>query len=163
MAGKEQAAVAKRYTNDPDAYELYLKGQEEDDGPLKLALYEQAIQKDPAFALAYAKIADRYNSSGYSGEKEYFLKAKEMAQKALEIDSTLAEAHAEMAWYSMYNDWDWEAAEQALQRAVTHNPGYAKAYRYYRDYYLIMGDVERAIEMVERAHAVDPLSQDAAI
>ena len=99
LMGKELAAVAKQYTNDPDAYELYLKALEEDD-TLKLALYEQAIEKDQDFALVYAKIADRYNSLGYGGKKEFFPKAKEMAQKALDIDSTLAEAHAEMAWYS---------------------------------------------------------------
>ena len=63
----------------------------------------------------------------------------------------------------MYNDWDWASAEQELQRAISYNPGYAKAYRYYRDYYLIMGDVDKAIELVERAHAVDRLSQHAAV
>ena len=161
----EIAALKKRPTQDLEAWELYLLGRHYgEDFELDNALdnFEKAVRKDPEFALAYAGIAYVFGNKGYRSRspeirKESFIRAKEAAEKALSYDDTLAEAYTVLAWVNMYHDWDWSSAEKNLLRALELNPGYDRAYHYYRDYYMIMGQWDRALKNIQRAVELDPL------
>ena len=95
--------------------------------------FQQAIAKDPNYAMAYAGLADSYISlgSGFVVPKEAFPKAKEAALRALEIDDTLAEAHASLGFIKANYDWDWSGGEREFQRAIELNPGDATAHEFY--------------------------------
>jgi len=137
---KEKAQLMKRYTEDQEAYSLYLKGRyfwnrRYEGGLLKgIEYFQKAIEKDPSFAPAYAGIADCYCLMGmynWNPPKEAYPKAKAATLRALEIDDTLPEAHASLGWIKMFYDWDWAAAERAFQRAIELNPNYATAHNWY--------------------------------
>jgi tetratricopeptide (TPR) repeat protein len=101
-----------------------------------LEYFQQAIEKDPAYSLAYAGLADSYAMLGAGSyqvlpPKEAYPKAEAAAMKALELDSTLAEAHASLAWSKMQFDWDWQGAEREFKQATELNPGYANAHHWY--------------------------------
>jgi TolB-like protein len=167
LLGEEKVALVKRYTDDLEAYNLYLKGRyfwykRTREAILKgLEYFHQAIEKDPTYALAYAGIADCYNMLGffdYLSPKEAFPKAKAAAAKALEIDGTLAEAHSSLAEVKTYYDHDWLGAEREFQRAIELNPSYSTAYQWYGEYLALMGRHDESIIMGKRALEVDPLS-----
>lgn len=131
LVDKEKTLLAKRYTEDLEAYNLYLKGRffwnkRTEDGMKKsIEYYEQAIEKDPLYALAYTGLADTYNTLGdwdFLPSKEAFLKAKAAATRALEIDNFLAEAHNALAWVKHKYDWDWSEAEKEFKRAQELDP-----------------------------------------
>ena len=153
LLGDEERLVAKRYTNDPDAYELYLHGRynAELGGGEYLAkareYFLQAIDKDPDFALAYAGLA----RVSQREEQDTLL------HKALELDENLGEAYAQLAQISLYYDWDFKAAEKNIKRALELNPGYPWAYEGYSRYLRVMGRYEEALEKVHRAQALNPL------
>jgi len=163
---EEKAKLVKRYTDDPEAYSLYLKGRyfwyRRYEGGLQKGIeyFQQAIDQDPLYALAYVGIADCYNQFGLWGflhPKEAYPKAKVACAKALEIDDTLAEAYASLGWIKMFYDWDWAEAEKAFKRAIELNPNYATVHYYYG---LYLGTVGQGIEGVTEAKKsvdLDPL------
>ncbi len=167
LSGEEKALSAKRYTEDVEAYQFYLKGRYELNkrtNPGKAIEYlNKAIERDPTYAQAYAGLADAYASLGlglYEGPPptETMPKAKAAALRALELDEGLAEAHVSLAATKMQYDWDWPGAESELARALKLNPNYAPAYQWYVLYHLIMGRFDEAIAESKKAQELDPLS-----
>ncbi|MGH9838643.1 MAG: tetratricopeptide repeat protein, partial [Blastocatellia bacterium] len=167
LTREERELLAKRYTTDIEAYQLYLKGRyhwnKRSRGGLKTAssYFQQAIDKDPSYALAYAGLADCYNLHSYYGElppRESFPKAKAASTKALEIDDGLAEAHVSLAFVRAWYDWDWPSAESEFQRALELNPNYATAHHWYALFLMAMERPSEALEEIKRAHEIDPLS-----
>jgi eukaryotic-like serine/threonine-protein kinase len=167
LTGEDEKRMAKNYTTDPEAYEDYLKGvywenKLSDDGFKKCVEYsQQAIEKDPTYALAYSGLAACDITSanfGFAAPKESFPKAKEAVLKALELDDTLAEAHASLGLIKTYYDWDWSGGEKEYQRAISLNPGYAKAYAFYGIALAYLGRFGEAIAEEKRALELDPVS-----
>ena len=161
---KVREAVAKQYTDDPVAYELFIRGREAENDQRAADLYEQTIKKDPDFALAYAFLAQTYNRRGYSYWRddhllphEAYPKAKKLLQKALELDENLCEAYAELTWTSLYYDWDFPAAERYVCKALELNPGYGQAHHYYRDVCIVLGRWDEAIDEIYEARKYDPI------
>jgi TolB-like protein/Tfp pilus assembly protein PilF len=151
----------------PEAYELYLKGHySRDEGTedgLKLAFeyFRQALEKDPQYAPAYAGLADSYARLPFYSEtrpEEAFPKAKAAATKALQLDQTLAEAHASMAYVKTYYDWDWAGAEVEFRRGLELNPNYADVHHSYSRFLASLGRVAEARTELKRAQELDPLS-----
>ena len=123
--------------------------------------YQQAIGKDPTYALAYAGLSDSYTSVaifGFVPPNEAFPRAKEAALKALEIDDTLAEAHASLAFVKSAYHWDWSGAEREFQRAIALNSGSAYAHYFYSVTLRKTGRFDEAIEEGKRAVELDPIS-----
>jgi TolB-like protein/Tfp pilus assembly protein PilF len=167
LLGEERSALIKRHTDDQEAHNLYLKGlyfwNRRLEGGMKLAMehFHQAIEKDPDYALAHVGVADTYNISGFFGffpPIEAFPKALAAAETALEIDDKLGEAHASLAWFYTFHEWDWSAAENEFKRAIELNPNYATAHEWYGIYLFAMGRFDKAIAETERARDLDPLS-----
>jgi len=138
LTNEEQQGLTKRHTEDPEAYQLYLKGRYQmnrltDDGFFKGRDYfQRAIDKDPNYALAYAGLADAYNALGaYDAlaSKDSFPKAKEAAENALKLDEGLAEAHSALAVVKFSFDWDFAAAQREFQRSLAINPGCSDAHK----------------------------------
>ncbi len=168
LSGEEKALLARRHTADTQAYELYLKGlfywnKRTSDGIKKsIEYFQQATDKDPGYALAYVGLADAYNvSSGYGlfTPNDSFPKAKAFAGRALELDDTLAEAHASLGYEKEYFDLDWSGGEKEFKRAIELNPGYTNAHYYYAFVYLApSGRLDEAIAEMKKALELDPLS-----
>jgi TolB-like protein len=138
--GEEQKRLSKRYTENPEAHQFYLKGRyywnRRTEQAVKRAAeyFQEALDKDPAYALAWAGLADCYVVySAYSvlPPRESIPKAKEAARKALALDETLAEPHAALAYGETIYDWDWQSAEREFKRAIELNPNYATARQWY--------------------------------
>src|SRR5437773_834340 len=151
----------------PEAYELYLKGRySRDEGTedgLKLAFeyFRQALERDSQYAPAYAGLADSYAHLPFYSEtrpEEAFPKAKAAATKALQLDQTLAEAHASMAYVETYYDWNWPGAEAEFRRALELDPNYAEAHHADSRFLASLGRVEEARAELKRAQELDPLS-----
>jgi serine/threonine protein kinase/Flp pilus assembly protein TadD len=164
---KEKAQLMKRYTEDQEAYTLYLKGRyfwnrRYKGGLLKgIEYFQKAIEKDASLAPAYAGIADCYCVMGmynWIPPKEAYPKARAATLRALEIDDTLPEAHASLGWIKTFYDWDWPAAELAFQRAIELNPNYAMAHNWYALFLTPMGRFNEAISELKKAQELDPLS-----
>ena len=150
----------------PEAYEAYLRGRffwnRRDDAGFKKAVeyFNQAIAKDPDFALAYAGLADCYILMVLdSPDPEKMAQAKAAALKALAIDDHLAEAHTSLAAVKIFLDWDWVGAESEFKRAIDLSPNYAPAHHWYGNILLgPLGRHEEAIAELKRAQSLDPLS-----
>ncbi len=167
LLGEAKDALVKRYTEDVEAYNLYLKGRffwnkRTETGYLKgLEYFRQAIDKDPGYARPYAGIADCYDLLGWYGylaPQEAFPRARAAAEKAQELDGTLAEAHASMGWISVNWDWEWAKAEREYKRALELNPSYATAHQWYSEYLTYMGRHDESIAEGKKALELDPLS-----
>ncbi len=167
LLGEEKAGLVKRYTQNLEAYDLYLKGRyfwnkRTEESLMKgIEYFEQAIEEDPNYALAYAGLADSYNILGFYSAlppKEAYQKAKAAALKALELDDALSEAHTSLAYDREYHDWNWLASEKKFQRAIELNPSYAIAHHWYAEYLAAMGRMDEAIAEKKRALELDPLS-----
>ena len=163
----EPTALVVRPTADLTAYDLYLKGRhglnQRTGASLLQAVnyFEQAIARDPRFAQAYAGLADAYVLlPGYSVRKssEAWPKGRAAAERALALDSTLAEAHTTLAYGKFLFDSDWRAAEQGFRRAIALNPDYATAHHWYGDFLAGRGNLEGYLQEIRRAQALDPLS-----
>ncbi|MGA1990650.1 MAG: tetratricopeptide repeat protein [Bryobacteraceae bacterium] len=150
-----------------EAYDLYLKGLyfrdkvTPEDLRTSIRYLEQAVQKDPDYAPAYAALADVYATVAYHEvvpEKEAIAKAKAAASKALDLDGSLAEAHALFAWIQCFYDWDWAAGEQGLRRALELNPNSARAHDWHSEALLLAGRFDQALAEARRALALDPLN-----
>ena len=159
--------TASRGTGNQQAYQLYLMGRyfwnkRTEDGLTKsIDCFQQAIGKDPSFALAYAGLADAYDllsQYGVDSPQKSFPKAETAAQKALELDDSLAEAHNSLAFAKLYYDWDWSGAEREYRRALALDPGYATAHQWYSAYLESAGRTEDAFAEARRAQELDPLS-----
>jgi TolB-like protein/tetratricopeptide (TPR) repeat protein len=166
LTGEEKERVAKRHTDDTEAYQLYLKGcyflnkYTKEDGEKGFDYFRRAIAIDPSYSLAYVGLADYYYrvSTTYVPPREALPKARAAAMKALELDDTLAEAHTSLAYTLMLYDWDWAGAEAEFMRAIVLKPGYAIAHRWYGIYLLFVGRFDESLREMERAHELDPLS-----
>lgn len=167
LTGKEKQQLTKRYTANAESYQLYLKGRfyrnkETAEGLKKgVEYFQQAIRKDPSNALAYAAQADCYTELGallYLPPKETFPKAKAAALKALEIDESLAEAHAALGYAKFAYDWDWTGSESELKRAIELNPNSEDVHRAYSAYLAVRGRLDEALAEDRRALELDPLS-----
>jgi tetratricopeptide (TPR) repeat protein/DNA-binding winged helix-turn-helix (wHTH) protein len=165
LSSQEKLRLARRYTDNSDAFQLYSRGRyfwnkRTRDGYKKaIELFRNAIDLDPTYALAYSGLADCYLLGGdASTPEEAFSRAKTAAAKAIEIDDSLAEAHASLALAHMAHDWDFAAAEAEFQRAINLNPNYPTAHQWYADCLLLLGRVDSAIASAERARELDPIS-----
>jgi TolB-like protein/Tfp pilus assembly protein PilF len=168
LSGEQQSRVTKHYTENPEAYQLYLKGRfywnKRTGEALKKAIeyFNQAIEKDPTYALAYAGLADAYGLSPFystDAPQEAFPKAKAVAKKALELDETLAEAHTSLAPVLSIYDWNFPESNREFQRAIELNPNYATAHHWYGGINLAaLGRFDEAIAEMKRAQELDPLS-----
>jgi TolB-like protein/DNA-binding winged helix-turn-helix (wHTH) protein/Flp pilus assembly protein TadD len=166
LTGEEQKRLVRSYTPNAEAYQDYLRGrnflQKAGLGLNKgVEYFQQAIAKDPRYALAYDGLADcniLLAVFGFSSPAEGFPKAKEAALKSLELDGRLAEAHTSLARIKAEYDWDWSGAESEFQRAIELNPGYATAYHWHGSVLATMGRPEEAIANYRRALELDPLS-----
>jgi tetratricopeptide (TPR) repeat protein len=167
LLGEEKAAVLKRYTDNTQAYELYLKGlyhcnKWTDEGIRKsMEYFEKALEKDPKFAPAYAKIADYYHFSSHIGlfsPQEIFPKWKAAAERALEIDEGLADAHLAMAHIYFYYERDWAASQREYERAVRLNPNSTDAHKYYGLFQASREQFDQAVAEGKKALELDPLS-----
>ena len=152
---------------DPKAYEANLKGRsywnQRSEAGIKKAIeqFNAAIQADGSYAEAYSGLADSYTALGYFSylnPNDVFPRAKAAADKALELDPTLAEAHASLGYYNLYYAWDWKESEKEFRRAIALNPNYATAHDWYSVYLLAMGRPEEAMVEIRRAQQLDPLS-----
>ena len=169
LSSEQQQRVTKRQTENADAYQLYLKGRyywnkRTEAGMSKgIEYFRQAIDLDPNYSLAYAGLADSYNFLGAFGiavlpPGETMPKAKAAAMKALEMDDSLADAHASLAFVRLYHDWDWSGAEREFQRAIELNPNYAPAHQWYSHLLMARGRTAESISEAKSAAEIDPLS-----
>jgi TolB-like protein/Tfp pilus assembly protein PilF len=167
LGDAEQAQIAKRGTNNLDAYGAYLKGRilwnKRTPDALKhsLANFNSAIEQDPLYALAYAGLADSYVLLGeynLAPPGETFPKAKAAAQKALELDPNLGEAYTVFAYTLGNYDWDFPGCERAYQRALELSPNYPTAHQWYAEYFSMMRRFDDARREIKRAQELDPLS-----
>ncbi len=167
LTSEERQRLAKRHTENSDAYRLYLQGlyhwhKRTPDGILKaIDYFNQAIGKDPAYALAYTGIADAYNLGSFFNigrPRDIMPKATAAAARALEIDPGLAEAHISLAYGSFTYDWDWPAATRHFDQARALNAAAVDNHTYYPFYLSVGGHHAEAIRFAERAVARDPVS-----
>ncbi|MDQ3816566.1 MAG: tetratricopeptide repeat protein [Acidobacteriota bacterium] len=169
LSGAEQHQIAKNYTTSSEAYQLYLKGRfflnngTPDGQKRSIEYFEQAVNLDPNFALGYAGLADAYTLLGATfaaslPPREAMPNARTAAQRALEIDPGLSEAHTSLAWIKYRFDWDWRGAEDDFRQAIALNPNNAQAHHWYADYLTAMGRFDEALAEIRRARELDPLS-----
>jgi len=167
LLDEQEAPLVKNYTKNLEAYSLYLQGRNfwnkrgEENLIKAIEYFEQAIEKDPTYALAYAGLADAYSVLGNNGiwatEKAY-PKAKVAALKALDIDNKLPEAHTSLAMIILDYDWNFVGAEQELKLAIELNPGYATAHHWYAYFLSNMGRHDEASREIKIARKLDPLA-----
>jgi TolB-like protein/class 3 adenylate cyclase/cytochrome c-type biogenesis protein CcmH/NrfG len=164
---EETQRLVKKPTENLEAYDAYLLGRFElnkftEKGFTNgLANFQQAIALDPKFALAYASLADAYNTIGYWGylpPKEAFPEARKAAQKALELDPDLAEAHGALAYTEFQYEWKFKEAEEELKKAIRLNPNSVSARLRYAEYLFDFQQAQEGYEQLERARELDPLS-----
>jgi TolB-like protein/DNA-binding winged helix-turn-helix (wHTH) protein len=167
LSSEERQRLAKRYTDNTEAYQLYVKGvflrNQMTGEALKRSLecFQKAIELDPKYALAYTGQASSYSPLAYLGHisaREAEAKNKPLVMKALELDYSLAEAHAALAEFKLFIEWDWEGAERAFKRALELNPSEQLTLLLYPDLLLIKGRSEEAVAMSKLALDIDPLS-----
>lgn len=167
LSDEAEARLKKRDTENVEAYKEYLRGRfywnkrTSEGYDTALECFRKAIEIDPLYALAYAGLADIYNLLPfYDGfaPRDYFPKAKAAALKALELDGTLAEAHAALGLAILNYDWNWPGAEVSFQLAITLNPNHSTGYELLGVYLCRMGRVGEAIAALKKAHELDPLS-----
>ena len=167
LTGDERQRLSKRHTQNAAAYQDYLKGRYYWNKRTAKTInkgieyFEQAIEKDPSYPLAYAGLADSYNILGFYGfatPGDTFPKAKAGALKALKIDEALPEAHASLAYANFYYDWDWSSAEREFKRSIELNPAYATARHFYANYLMAVGRHREALAELGKAQELDPLS-----
>ncbi|HRJ89622.1 MAG TPA: tetratricopeptide repeat protein, partial [Pyrinomonadaceae bacterium] len=167
LSGESEQKLAKKYTDNNEAYQLYLQGRyhwnkrEAKEFEKALEFFKQAIEKDTNYALAYSGLADTYSlfpAYGNFRPNEYMPQAKQAALKALEIDPNLAEAHASLGEAIFYYDYDWAGAEKAFKRAIELNPKYATARQWYGELLSLGGRQDEAIREMSKALELDPFS-----
>src|SRR5581483_7418264 len=173
LSGDERKRLAKRYTENTEAYHFYLKGRyytnKRTTDWIKKGIehFQQAIELDQKYALAYAGLADAYaflaSSTGECRPTEWYPKAKDAALKALQLDEMLAEAHASLGFSRLLYDWDFDSAKREFKRAIKLNPSFANAHDGYSFYLKATGQHEKAIRACQDAQKLEPLSLFATI
>jgi tetratricopeptide (TPR) repeat protein len=167
LTGEEQRQLAKRYTESPEAYGAYVRGRYfwntgTADGHRKaVEEFQRAISLDPSYSLAFAGLADSYNLLGSYGVmpmQEAYEKAKAAAQKAVDLDDQIAEAHTSLGAITAGFDWDWAKAERHFVRAIDLKPRYTTAHEWYSEYLSWMGRRDEAIRAAQQALDLDPVS-----
>jgi serine/threonine protein kinase/tetratricopeptide (TPR) repeat protein len=163
----EKKRIAKRYTEDAEAYRLYLKGRHHwnrwtEQGFYKaIEYFQQAVERDSAYALAYAGLADSYVLLGWNSyllPKEAFPKGRAAAVTALRLDEDLAEAHTSLAALLWLHDWQWEEAQIEFRRSLELAPTYPTANHWCAEYMMTMGRHAEAIDRIRKGQELDPLS-----
>jgi eukaryotic-like serine/threonine-protein kinase len=167
LSGAEKKRLIERQTENPEAYQTYLKGRyywnkRTPQGFLKgIEYFERATRLDPEYSLAYSGLADCYTLLNYAGglrPTDAMPKAQAAANLAIRIDSNLAEAQNSLAAVKFWYEWNWSAAEKGFRRAIRLDPNYAPAHHWYCWFLLAMGRFDEAIEAGKRALAIDPLA-----
>jgi serine/threonine protein kinase/Tfp pilus assembly protein PilF len=169
LTGEEKKLLAKRYTENAEAYQCYLKGRyfvttkrTEEWIKKGIEYFQQAIEIDPTYALAFSGLADAYgflaSSTGGLLPHDAYPKAKAAAERALAIDETLGEAHAALGFFHLLYDWNFPAAERQFKRAIELSPNYPNAHDGYGFYLKAMGRHREAIAECEQMQKLDPLS-----
>jgi TolB-like protein/Tfp pilus assembly protein PilF len=167
LTPEDRARLESQPPVDPEAYESYLKGRyyfnqrTEDALHKSIASFLQAIARDPAYAPAYSGLAEAYAMLGFRGglpSKDALSAAKKAAVKAIELDDTLAEPHASLAFIAETYEWDWPVAEREYKQALELNPGYAQAHNWYGGYLTYTGRFNEGVAEAMRARELDPLS-----
>ena len=167
LTGDEKRRLTKRYTEDAEAYRFYLKGRyhwnkRNPEGLQKAVDYfQQALNRDPVYPLAYAGLADTYAYLSFFHvvpPRQAMPKAKAAAVKALEIDDHIAEAHVSLGYVSFTYDGDWSAAGKYFEQALALNPIYSGAHTFYAFYLNSLGRSEEALAVAKRALDLDPAS-----
>jgi len=170
LTSEEKTRLNKSSATNPEAYQLYLKGRyhanQTTAAELKKSIeyFQQAIDKDSGYAPAYAGLADSYSLLGggwqYLAPSDSFPKAKAAATKALELDNTLAEAHAALAYAVFFADWDWPTAEREFKRAIELNPNSALSHDHYAECLKTRLRFDERMAEAQRAQELDPLSPE---
>ncbi len=168
LSGEDRQRLRKRYTDNTEAYHLYLKGRyyvgKRTPEWIRKGVehFQQAIDLDPNYALAYSGLAEAYgflaSSTGGQPPHDAYPLAKAAALKALELDDTLGEAHCSLGFFRMFYDWDFPAAETEFKRAIELSPNFANAYDGYGFYLKATGQYEAAEAACKRAQELEPLS-----
>jgi TolB-like protein/Tfp pilus assembly protein PilF len=162
---EEQKRLTKRYTDNTDAYQFYLRGRfywnkyTEEGFRKSIEYFKQATEKDPNYALAYAGLADTYSLLGdlsYGTPKETFEQARAYAEKAITLDDALGEAHLSLGIVKLFYDWDLIRAEKELQRAKELSPNNPQVYHFYSHYLELVGRLDEAIVESKRGVDLDP-------
>jgi len=170
LTGEEKKLLAKGTSEDSEAFQLYLKGRyfankynDEEAIRRGIEYFNQAIERDPTYALAYTGIADAYYnlSNLHMPPREAMPRVREAAQRALALDDSLAAAHTSMALALVWYDWNFAKGEQEFKRAIQLNPNDADAHRFYGDFLIAMGRFDAAIAEKRHAEQLDPLSINA--
>ena len=166
LTGEEQKQITRRDTTNAEAYQYYLRGRYHwnkrsgDEVKKAIEQFQQSIDRDPNYALAYAGLADCYMLlEQYAGvpSSETAAKTKAAAERAVAIDDSLSEAHTSLAFY-YYQSWRWEEAEKEFKRAISLNPNYATAHHWYQILLGALGRDDEALAEIKRALELDPLS-----
>jgi TolB-like protein/Flp pilus assembly protein TadD len=167
LTGEQQHTLAKRDTTNPEAFQFYLRGRyywnKRTAEAIKKAIgeFRQAIERDPNYALGYVGLADCFvvlEEHAGAPASETLPKARAAAERALQIDDSLAEAHAALA-YTYQNLWRWAEAEEEYKRAVSLNPNYPTAHHWFATYFSVQRRFDEARREIKRAQELDPLSQ----
>ena len=166
LTRSEKQQVTRQGTQNPEAYELYLKGRyawnkrSRPDLDTAISYFNQALAKDNNYALAYSGLADAYSVLHFFGANpsETFPKSNAAARKALELDPTLARPHAVLGNNEMEYDWDFSGGESELKKAIEIDPSDATAHQWYGEKLSLLGRHQEAIAEINRAHELDPLS-----
>ncbi|MFQ5641428.1 MAG: protein kinase, partial [bacterium] len=165
LSPEEQQQIEKRATENTDAYQLYLQGRyhwnkrSEEAVNKSIDYFQQAVAKDPTYALAYAGLGDAYMMHGIYGRQrpdKSMALAKTYLEKALQLDSQLAEVYATLGDINIHFDWDLDAAESNFRRAIEINPRYAHTYHWYSEVFLLRGEFERSYQVARQALQLDP-------
>jgi serine/threonine protein kinase/tetratricopeptide (TPR) repeat protein len=167
VSREQKKKLAIRHTEKTEAYQAYLKGRfywskRTEDAIMKgIESFQQAIDLDPGYALAYTGLADSYNMLGSYcslSPRDAYPRAKAAARKALEINDSLAEAHASLGFVTLAYDWDWDYADLIFKRAIELDPAYANARLWHSLFLMVMSRREEAFAEMERAKELEPLS-----
>ena len=167
LTGDDRSRLAKSYTSDGEAYELYLKGRYHwnkrtvEGFKRAVAFFQRAIEKDPRYALAYTGLADSYmllSDWGGMPPTEGYSKARDAVMNALNLDDSLAEAHTSLAGIKAVLDWDWAGAENEYRKAIELNPNYPTAHQWYATHLMMMGRMDESLTEIKKAQQLDPLS-----
>jgi serine/threonine protein kinase/tetratricopeptide (TPR) repeat protein len=166
LSGEDKQRMTRGATEDRAAYQLYLQGRYQWNKQTLEGLqesidyFQQAVQKDPRYALAYAGQADSYAQLADFNvlpTREVLPKVKSAAAKSLELDDAGAEAHTSLAW-AKFHEWDWAGAEKEFKRAIELNPSYPTAHSWYGEYLMVQGRFDEALTEMNRASELNPLS-----
>jgi tetratricopeptide (TPR) repeat protein len=164
---KDKVRIANRYTQNEESYELYLKGRyfwnQRTEANIRLAIqdFQQAVAKDPTFAMAYVGIADSYlilAALTFEPPEKAYPQAEQAAVRALQLDDALAEAHASLAAVRENYGWDWSAAEVEYKRSIQLDPNYVTAHAWYAQLLQLRGRHNDALRQIMKAQELDPLA-----